>query len=229
METVYYFSDVLCIWAYIAQARIDEMAAQFDGRITIDNRFCSVFPDARGKIETVWKDRGKYEGFNAHLMEVASQFPHVTVNKKIWIDVRPRTSTSAHTFLKAVHLIEQEDAKTVSNKPFAETLLAKTMWDVRCAFFEHGQDISNWTVLEEIAEKHGIDRRHLIEKMASSEAVALLDADYKLSANHSIEGSPTILMNNGRQKLYGNVGYKLIEANLEEMLRRPSKDRASWC
>ena len=43
-----------------------------------------------------------------------------------------------------------------------------------------------------------------------------------------LDGSPTYLLNQGRQKLYGNVGYKIIEANVEEVLRRPA-EAASWC
>ena len=37
-----------------------------------------------------------------------------------------------------------------------------------------------------------------------------------------------VLINEGRQKLYGNVGYRVIEANIEELLT-DNTDRASWC
>ncbi len=32
----------------------------------------------------------------------------------------------------------------------------------------------------------------------------------------------------GRQKLYGNLGYRIIEANVQEILSRP-EHQASWC
>jgi hypothetical protein len=35
-------------------------------------------------------------------------------------------------------------------------------------------------------------------------------------------------MNNGRQILYGNVGYRVLRANAAELLNQPS-DEASWC
>jgi hypothetical protein len=35
-------------------------------------------------------------------------------------------------------------------------------------------------------------------------------------------------MNDGRQKLFGNVGYRLLEANVQELLRTPAGE-ASWC
>ena len=36
-------------------------------------------------------------------------------------------------------------------------------------------------------------------------------------------------MNEGRQKLFGNVGYKLIEANVQEVLEGKNVGEASWC
>ena len=31
------------------------------------------------------------------------------------------------------------------------------------------------------------------------------------------------------QKLFGNVGYRIIEANIEALLATPRPDQASWC
>jgi len=36
-------------------------------------------------------------------------------------------------------------------------------------------------------------------------------------------------MNDGRQKIYGNVGYKVMEANVAELLSNPKSGDASWC
>jgi hypothetical protein len=35
-------------------------------------------------------------------------------------------------------------------------------------------------------------------------------------------------MNEGRQKLYGNVGYRILDANVRELWERPQA-QASWC
>ncbi len=43
-----------------------------------------------------------------------------------------------------------------------------------------------------------------------------------------LKGSPSLVMNNGRQVLYGNVGYRIINANVKELLKRPDSE-ASWC
>jgi predicted DsbA family dithiol-disulfide isomerase len=91
-----------------------------------------------------------------------------------------------------------------------------------------GQDISEWNFHRETAERIGIDYG-AVDKIRSSEAVAQLAADYDLSQKNGVEGSPTFLMNDGRQKLFGNVGYRLLEANVQELLRRPAANEASWC
>src|SRR5665811_2246292 len=77
---VSYFSDVLCIWAYATQARIDAVKEKFGDTFRLDYRFCSVFGDAARKITSTWKDKGEYAGFNAHLRTVARQFPHIEVH-----------------------------------------------------------------------------------------------------------------------------------------------------
>jgi hypothetical protein len=56
-----------------------------------------------------------------------------------------------------------------------------------------------------------------------------LAADYQVAEKMRIEGSPSFVLNEGRQKLYGNVGFHLIEANIQELLRTPRADEASWC
>ena len=60
---VSYFSDVLCIWAYAAQARIDAVKEKFGDTVRLDYRFCSVFGDTARKITSTWRDKGEYAGF----------------------------------------------------------------------------------------------------------------------------------------------------------------------
>ncbi len=34
-----YYSDVLCVWAHIAQVRVDQVEAEFSAEVSIDYRF----------------------------------------------------------------------------------------------------------------------------------------------------------------------------------------------
>jgi predicted DsbA family dithiol-disulfide isomerase len=225
-----YYSDVLCIWAYIAERRLRELVDAFGDRISIDCHYCSVFPDAWGKIEQRWAGKGGFEGFNRHLQEVAGQFPHIEVHERLWLDTRPRTSASPHLFLKAVEAVEQNGRGMPPDEiPYPDRLSTQAAWSLRRAFFASAKDVSDWRVHEEISDEVGIDYRAVEEQIRSSEAVLRLAIDYDRSQSQNVEGSPTFIMNNGRQKLFGNIGYRLLEANVQELLRNPRADAASWC
>jgi protein-disulfide isomerase-like protein with CxxC motif len=225
-----YYSDVLCIWAYVGHRRLQQLADRFGDEISIDAHFCSVFGDAWGKIGNGWRAKGGFDGFNRHIKEVAAKFPHVDVHERLWLDSRPRTSASAHLFLKAVEIIDRDGSGSASEpQSYLDRISTRAAWEMRRAFFALGEDISDWRVHREIADRLGIDYGLVDDKIRSSEAVAQLDIDYNLSQKNGVEGSPTFIMNEGRQKLFGNVGYRLIEANVKELLRGASVDEASWC
>ncbi len=217
---VSYFSDVLCIWAYIAQARIDAVREKFGDTVELDHRFCMVFGNTAAKIPASWKDKGEYAGFNAHLRNVALQFPHVELHPEVWLKTRPPTSSSAHLFMTAVRQWQQEREAVV----FDEVL-----WAFRCAFFRDCRDIARWDVQCELAEALGVDIAAIERRIHDGTAHARLASDYQDADKMRIEGSPSFVLNDGRQKLYGNVGFRIIEANIQELLRAPAGEQASWC
>jgi predicted DsbA family dithiol-disulfide isomerase len=222
-----YFSDVLCVWAYVAQARIDAIKEKFGSTVQIEYRFCSVFGDTDRKITSTWKDKGEYEGFNSHLRQVAERFPHIKAHPEIWLKTRPLSSASAHLFMKAVQQCDHESGVT-GNQP-AASVFNQVMWAFRCAFFRDCQDISRWDIQCEVAEAVGADIGAIESRVHSGLAFARLAADYQDADKMRIEGSPSIVLNEGRQKLYGNVGFRLMEANIQELFRAPRIDEASWC
>ena len=222
-----YFSDVLCVWAYISQARVDAVKERFGATVRIKNRFCSVFGDTARKIASTWKDRGGYEGFNSHLRQVAERFPHIEIHPEIWLKTRPSTSASAHLFMTAVQQWEHQSGVTGGQS--APSIFDKVMWSFRCAFFRDCRDISRWDTQCEIAEGLGANVKAIEECIHGGAAFARLAGDYEDADKMRIEGSPSFVLNEGRQKLYGNIGFHLLEANIQELLRAPRSDEASWC
>jgi predicted DsbA family dithiol-disulfide isomerase len=223
---VTYFSDVLCIWAYVAQARIDAVKEKFGGAVLLDYRFCSVFGDTARKITSTWQDKGEYAGFNAHLRKVAQQFPHIEVDRDVWLKTRPPTSASAHLFMTALQQWEQE-REAQSGVP--ALIFDRVMWAFRCAFFRDCRDIARWDVQCDLAEALGVDIDAIEKRIHKGTAFAKLAGDYQDADKMRIEGSPSFVLNDGRQKLYGDVGFRIIEANIQELLRAPAGDQASWC
>ncbi|CAN5195668.1 hypothetical protein BH11PSE14_BH11PSE14_13980 [soil metagenome] len=211
-----YYSDVLCVWAYISQARVDEVAEQFSKEVSIDYRFCSVFGDTAHKIGTGWAERGGYAGFASHLREAVSEFSHVKLHPDIWQRIRPPSSTPAHILMKAVQRVDPRQCRAV-------------LQELRLAFFERCQDVSSRSVLEAALEVVGVPLSDVQEVIDSGVAHADLEADHRNQKLLMVQGSPTFVLNEGRQKLYGNVGYRVIEANIKELLHSPAAGAASWC
>lgn len=222
-----YFSDVLCVWAYAAQARIDAVKKKFGDSVRIEHRFCSVFGNTAQKIPAAWKDRGGYEGFNSHLQQTAAKFPHIELHPELWLKTRPATSMSPHLFMKALQKWSQEAGALEVQS--ASGIFDRVLWGLRCAFFRDGRDISLWDVQREIAQQLGVDIAAVEKQIYSGAAFAQLASDYQDADKMRIEGSPSFVLNEGRQKLYGNVGFRIIEANIQELLRAPRGDQASWC
>lgn len=211
-----YYSDVLCVWAHIAQARIDEVGQQFPDAVSIDYRLCSVFGDTAHKIGVGWAGRGRYAGFAQHLHEVVAEFAHVTLHPDIWLRDPPASSTPAHLVIKAVQRVDRRQCRAV-------------LQALRVAFFEQCRDLSKRSVLNDTLDAVGISVDAVQAEIDSGMAFADLEADRREQQALMVQGSPTIILNEGRQKLYGNVGYGVIEANIRELLRSPVAGAASWC
>lgn len=225
-----YVSDVLCVWAYVAEARVDELRREFGTSIELEYRFIPIFGATRHRIAGGWKKRGGYAGFGEHVRGVAEGFPHVSMNERVWSEVAPTTSSAAHEMLCAVRLLTEEGIVDAARHEELEgrSIFEEAIWQVRTAFFEHARDISSRQVLLDVLGQVGIPVPEIEAKLSSGEAMAELCRDIELRDELKIEGSPTYYLNQGRQKLYGNVGYRVVSANLRELLEQPGH-QASWC
>ena len=220
---IFYFSDILCIWAYIAQIRLEELKNTFQDSISIDYHFVSVFGNTREKLENQWRDRGGLQGYSDHVKEIAQKFDHITINPDIWGKVIPASSTSAHLFLRAVQLLEVKGLVSKS-----ERVMEKTTWAFREAFFTKLANIGERQVQFDIAMELGLPVDAIANLINNGEAYAQISKDTELLKEHNVTVSPTSIFNEGRQRLSGNIGYRLIEANIQELLHNPVGEQ-SWC
>lgn len=211
-----YFTDMLCVWAWIAQARLDEVQRQWGQRVRVRHRYVDIFGDSFSKIPQRWGERDGFEKFGQHVVESAAKFEHCKVNPDIWTRVRPRSSMQAHLLLKAVGQLAGQEA------------VAELAHRIRRAFFVDALDIGDLDVLLDIAEEQSQDRGQLRESFRDGSAIASLSTDIRDAGGQGVRGSPTWVLNEGRQMLYGNVGYRILHANIEELFRHPGSE-ASWC
>jgi len=226
-----YFSDVLCIWAYGGQIRIDELKRDFAEEIEIEYRFVPIFGAGRQHVESIWKKQGGLKGFSQHLQEVASSWGHINLSPALWTEVAPQSSTAAHIYLKAIQiLMTNGDIDTLSVLDSHDrNYFEQAVWLFRDVFFREGKDISRRIVQDEVAEQLALPLSHIHELIDSGRAHAALHADEEARNRYKVPGSPTLVLNEGRQLLYGNVGYRILDANVRELLHNPDHGEASWC
>ena len=216
-----YFTDALCVWAYVSEARIAELKTNFNDAVELDCRYFHVFGNVANKMDAIWKDRGGLPAYRRHVREIVEKFGHVQLHERTWETDVPKSSMPAHLFLCATRHVE-------SSSRCAPGSGNRTAWALREAFFRHGRDISRRKVLLEIAESMGLPSAEIEDAIATGAAHAALAEDLELARAQSVAASPTLLFNEGRQRLTGNVGYRIIEANIRELLER-APGQLSWC
>lgn len=225
-----YFTDILCVWAYIGQVRIDELRRTFAEQVALEYRFTPIFGAPQHKIGVKWQDRGGFEGYSKHVQKVCENFPHIKVNEKTWSECRPTSSAVCHQYAKAVQNLEISGQVSDQGMPdfSGRSVFEELIWRMRLAFFRDARDISRINMLGELARELSLPVNDINNEIASGRAMAEMCRDNELSEEYRIEGSPTLVLNEGRQKLYGNIGYRIIEANVKEVLKNPNP-QVTWC
>ena len=214
--TIDYFSDILCVWAWISQRRVDELNKHFENKIDIRYQFIDIFGDTNTRIEKQWANKGTYNGFGDHVIKSAAPYEAAQINEKVWHKTRPTTSANAHLAIKAVELTH------------SPSLAADFTFALRSGFFIEAKDISDLNIIYSLAEKNSLDIQKIQHSIECGQAMAALMCDYQNAKEYGIKGSPCFVMNEGRQILFGNVGYRVLQTNIDELLNRTTNE-ASWC
>jgi predicted DsbA family dithiol-disulfide isomerase len=226
---VEYFSDLLCVWAYVGQARLDQVVLDFGSRVTISHHYVSIYGDAQTRIDT-FAPGGTAESrerFAEHVHEITGRFEQTRPDPRIFREVSPKSSNQAHLVLCALRAAIQTGA--IEDERGA--LVGAMTRGLRLAFFERARDIGRLSVIFEELEAADIPRAPVESALEDGRAMAQLSYDLKQVDLQKIAGSPTYVLDGGREKLFGNVGYRIIQANLEELLERVANGTrgASWC
>ena len=108
----------------------------------------------------------------------------------------PSSSMSCHLFLHAIQLLE---IKGIVEPP--EKVFEKATWAFREAFFTKLANVSDRTVQFAIAEELNLPIAAIQAQIDSGEAYAQLSKDFDLVKDLTVSVSPTLIFNEGRQRL----------------------------
>jgi len=216
-----HYSDILCVWAYVSQIRINELIDNFGKNVELEFLFFSVFGNTVGKIDNQWESKGGRSAYSKHVQEVVSQFGHLHVHSDIWVKDAPYSSLPCHLYLCSAQLAE---AKGKVERGTFEDLA----WQMRKSFFSEAKDISNHAIIREIIEEKGLPLSEFEHNISNGKAYAALSEHIQRALDSHVRASPTLTFNEDRQRLTGNVGYRIIEANVRELLERPETQQ-TWC
>jgi len=220
-----YYSDVLCIWSYSTKIKIDEIKKHFADQVCINYRYIPLFSDMHTMLEKNWAEKGGLQGYNKMMHMLNEKFPYVELHPEIGLKNLPHSSSACHLFLKAVSLLEERGEIQSSDRQ--NTLLEQADWKIRLGYFKQAIDVSRQSVQMEIAEELELPVHKLEELLTNGEAMAALSSCTADDKQKLIEGSPTFILNEGRQRLFGNIGYHIIEANIKSLLEIP-ENKPDW-
>ncbi len=206
-----HWSDPLCIWAFVAQDKLDRLLARHGEALRVRYRVVPVFGSLRQRFEQgPWSTDG-VEGRVEKTADIARRFGHDAVSGACWRAARDASSWSPGAAIKAVALAEQAGH-------VAPNCTARFQIALRHAFFIDDINITERAAQLALAEQCDIPRAPLEAALDDGRALAALWEDEAERDRLGIQGSPTYVFDEGRAMLYGNVSEGMINATVDELL-----------
>jgi predicted DsbA family dithiol-disulfide isomerase len=207
-----YWSDPLCIWAFVAQDKLDRLLAELGQQLEVDYHVLPVFGSVPWRFrEGPWQKDG-VDGRVAATRRLAEQFGKREVTGECWRGDAPASSWSPGAAIHAV--LAAEGAQLTSAGSAARYQAA-----LRRSFFVDGQNTAQRSVQLAVAEQLAIPREPIERALDDGSALAQLWEDHNERERLRLQGSPSYVFDGGRAVLYGNFGYGILKATVDELVR----------
>jgi predicted DsbA family dithiol-disulfide isomerase len=207
-----YWSDPLCIWALVAQTKLDRVLAELGEHLVVDYRIVPVFGSVPWRFKDgPWAKEG-LEGRALATRRIAEAAGHKDVSGECWRKAAPASSWPPSCAIKAVCAIERRGE-------IAPGSGARYQRAVRERFFVHEQNVAHRRVQLAIAEALDLPRGPIEERLDDGSALAAVWEDHHEKERLKIQGSPTYVFDGGRAMLYGNFEYGILKSTVDELVR----------
>lgn len=208
-----YWSDPLCIWAFVAQPKLErllgsELGAHLEVRYHVVPVFGSV---VQRFAHGAWSAAG-IEGRIEATRRIAAEHGFPEVTGEVWRTAMPASSWSPGAALKAVWLAE-------AMGDVAPGAGERYQWGLRTAFFVQNRNIAMRRVQMEAAEAQRLPVGVIEALLDDGRALAAVWEDHDQREKLGIQGSPTYVFDGGRAMFYGNFAYEVLQGAVAEMVR----------
>ena len=207
-----YWSDPLCIWALVAQEKLDRLLADLGQHLVVDYRVVPVFGSVPWRFSKgPWAKDG-IEGRVAATRRIAEQGGRTDITGECWRTAAPASSWATAMAIKAVFAMEaRHQAPSESGARYQRAL--------RNEFFVAGANVARRDVQLRVAEAQGLARTPIEEQLDDGTALAAVWEDHMEKERLKIQGSPTYVFDGGRAMLYGNFEYGMLRSTVDQLVR----------
>lgn len=207
-----YWSDPLCIWALVAQTKLERILADLGRHLEVDYRIVPVFGSVPWRFtKGPWAKEG-VDGRCAATRRIAEQAGRTDVSGDCWRKAPPASSWAPSTAIKAVFALEREGAVAIGSG-------ARYQVALRERFFVHEENVARRDVQLAVAEHLELPRGPIEARLDDATALAAVCEDFAEKERLRIQGSPTYVFDGGRAMLYGNFDYGMLRSTVEELVR----------
>lgn len=209
--TFQYWSDPMCIWAFVGQSKLDRILEEWGDRIAVDYRIVPVFGSVPKRFEEgSWAEGGR-EGRRETTRRLAKEHGIEGVGGDVWVETDPHSSWACGAAAKAVFMMEAAGEAD----PGAG---AAYLWEMRNHFYRRNRNICLRDEQLAIAERVGVDTEGLERRLSDGSALAAICEDENERDEVGVRGSPTYVFDGGRAVLYGNFPFSVLHAVVDELV-----------
>jgi predicted DsbA family dithiol-disulfide isomerase len=207
-----YWSDPLCIWALVAQTKLDRVLAELGTHVVVDYRIVPVFGSVHWRFKDgPWAKEG-LDGRVAATRRIAERCGRMDVTGECWRKAAPASSWAPAAAIKAVFAIE-------ARAEIAAGSGARYQRALRERFFVNEDNTARRDVQLSVAEADGVPRAPIERTLDDGSGLAAVWEDHNEKERLRIQGSPTYVFDGGRAMLYGNFDYGMLRSTVEELVR----------
>lgn len=207
-----YWSDPFCIWAYVAQPKLDRILTAHAHQLDVHYHVVPVFGSMPARFTTgSWAAKGP-QGRADVCQRIAREHRDTEITGEVWLTDPPSSSWAAGAAAKAVAVLEEQGA-------VAPGTAGRFLCQLRDRFFEDNRNTARRSEQLAIAEAMEIPRAALEALLDDGTGLARLWEDHAERERLRLQGSPTYVFDGGRAQLYGNFDYAILEATINELAR----------